>query len=114
MSEQSNNESEFIVSCGNVFADLRLPNADEELAKAKLALAIRRRIETMNLTQTAAAERLQTDQAKISQLVNGKIGSFTLDRLIRFINALEMNVHITVEPTQDHKQGHTLVQTVSA
>ena len=102
---------EFVVSSGDVFADLELPNADEELAKAKLALAIRRRIEALHLTQTAAAARLGTDQAKVSRLVRGKIGSFSLDRLIRFVNALNMDVRITVEPTADQQPGRTLVKT---
>lgn len=111
MSHKSTADSEFVVSSGNVFADLSLPNADEELAKAKLALSIRQRIQALNLTQTAAAERLGTDQAKVSQIVRGKIASFSLDRLIRFINALDMDVRITVEPAQNHQPGRTLVGT---
>jgi predicted XRE-type DNA-binding protein len=107
-------ENDFIRSSGNVFADLGLPNADEELAKAKLALSIRQQIEALNLTQTAAAKRLGTDQAKVSRLVRGKVASFSLDRLIRFINALEMDVQITVEPTRDHQPGTTLVKTAQA
>lgn len=102
---------EFVVSSGNVFADLGLPNADEELAKAKLALAIRRRIEDLRLTQTAAAARLGTDQAKVSRLVRGKIASFSLDRLIRFVNALDMDVRIMVEPTANKQPGRMLVRT---
>ena len=107
--KNSEPESEFVASCGNVFADLGLPNPDEALAKAQLALAIRRRIAALNLTQTAAAKRLGTDQAKVSQLSNGKVGNFSLDRLLRFVNALEMNVEITVQPTRNQERGKTLV-----
>jgi len=37
-------EMEAVTSGGNIFADLRLPNAEEDLAKAELAFAIRQRI----------------------------------------------------------------------
>jgi phage-related protein/predicted XRE-type DNA-binding protein len=103
--------TEFVASCGNVFADLGLENADEELAKAQLAFAIRRRIQTKGLNQTDAAVLLGTDQAKVSLLMNGKIGGFTYDRLLRFLNALDMNVRIIVEPTSDNERGKTLVLT---
>lgn len=109
MTSKHNTSDEFVVSSGNVFADLNVPNPDEELAKAKLALSIRQRIQALNLTQTVAAKRLGTDQAKVSQLVRGKVASFSLDRLIRFINALDMDVRITVEPTSDQQPGRTLV-----
>jgi predicted XRE-type DNA-binding protein len=111
MSDERENETEFVVSCGNVFADLGLPNADEELAKAKLALAIRQRIQAKGLTQTATAELLGTDQGKISNLMRGKIGGFTFDRLVRFLNALEVDVRITIEPTPNQQRGKTLVMT---
>ena len=104
-------EAGFVISSGNVFADLGLPNADEELAKAKMALALRQRTQALGLTQTAAADLLGTDQGKVSNLMRGKIGGFTLDRLVRFLNALEMDVHISVEPAQNRQRGKTLVTT---
>lgn len=86
------NEMGMVKSCGNVFADLGLPNAEEELAKADLAFAIRQRIQAKALNQTDAAVLLGTDQAKVSLLMNGKVGGFTFDRLVRILNALEMDV----------------------
>jgi predicted XRE-type DNA-binding protein len=100
-----------VKSSGNVFADLGLPNADEELAKAALAFAIRQRIKAKGLTQNEAAGLLGTDQAKVSLLMNGRVGGFTFDRLVRFLNTLEMDVRILVEPTPDHQRGKTLVKT---
>ena len=96
--EPQENDTELIVSSGNVFADLGLPNADEELAKAQLASVIRQRIESLHLTQTAAAKRLGTNQAKVSQLYNGNVGTFSLDSLVQFVNALEMDVAIRNRP----------------
>ncbi len=94
---------------GNVFADLGLPEAEEALAKAELAFVIRQLIKARGLNQTEAGELLGTDQAKVSLLMNGKVGGFTLDRLVRFLNALEMDVRITIEPTSDQQRGKTLV-----
>lgn len=44
-------ETKVSVSSGNVFADLGLPNADEELAKVDLAFEISQIIEERGLTQ---------------------------------------------------------------
>ena len=98
-----------IHSSGNVFADLGIENPDEELAKAQLAHAIRERIRTMGLTQTAAAKLLDTDQSKISNILGGKLRGFTYDRLLRYLNALEVNVRIIIEPTRSHEKGDVLV-----
>ncbi len=47
---------EFTESCGNVFADLGLENADEMLAKSTLATMIRKIIRKRGLTQAQAAK----------------------------------------------------------
>ena len=99
-----------VKSRGNVFADLGLPNADEELAKAELAFTILRRIEAKQLTQEQAANLLEADQVEVALLINGRVGDLTIDRLARFLNALEMNVQITVAPTGSNQRGKTLVQ----
>jgi len=113
MSDHMTNESQIKVvrGSGNIFADLGVANAEEELAKAELAFSIRQRIKAKGLNQTDAATLLGTDQAKISLLMNGKVGGFTFDRLVRFLNALEMDVKISISPTTDQERGKTLVMT---
>ena len=54
---------------GNVFADLGLPNSDQELLKAKLTVEIYRLIKARGLTQTDAARLLGTTQAQVSALM---------------------------------------------
>ncbi len=101
-------------SGGNIFADLELPDADEQLAKAELAAAIRRLIRERGLTQTRAAQVLGTTQARISDLYNGKIARMTYDRLLGFLNALDCDVQITVTPrpkAEASAHGKTLVTT---
>ena len=49
-------------SSGNVFADMGLPEAEEELTKAQLASHIRQAIKRRRLTQAAAAALMGVDQ----------------------------------------------------
>lgn len=91
-------------SCGNVFADLGLPNAEEMLSKAKLASAIQDVIESRGLTQIQAAELIGVDQAKVSNIIRGHIGEFSTERLLYFLIHLGLDVDIVIHrhapPTQ--------------
>ena len=87
------------VSRGNVFADLAIPNPDLALVKAELVQHIRALIADRKLTQARAAELLDLDQPKVSALVRGKVAGYTIDRLLRFLNALGQQVEIKVRPT---------------
>ena len=49
------------------------------------------------LTQKKAAALLGIDQPKISALLCGKLSGFSLERLIRFLNALGADVTIKVQ-----------------
>lgn len=85
-------------SSGNVFADLGLPNAEDRLAKAELARKISEIIVKRRLTQMEAGELLGIDQPKISALVRGRLGGFSLERLVRFLTVLGRDVEIVVKP----------------
>jgi predicted XRE-type DNA-binding protein len=87
---------------GNVFADLRVPESNEAFAKAEIAVRIASAIERRGLTQVAAAAELGVSQADVSDLVRGKLGGFSTDRLIRFLNALGHDVDIVI-----HTSLHT-------
>ena len=82
---------------GNVFADLGLPRPEERLAKASLALEIERAIQKHGLSQAAAAQALGIDQPKVSALRNGRLNGFSVERLIRFLNALDRDVEIVIK-----------------
>ena len=83
---------------GNVFADLGVAEPAEELAKAQLALHIRDAIKQRRLTQAEAAGLVGLDQPKISALMNGRLGGFSSDRLLRCLIALGCDVDIVVRP----------------
>jgi len=81
---------------GNVFADIGLPNPEEELTKAQLASHIRQVIKRERLTQMAAAALMGIDQPKVSALINGRLANFSSERLMRLLTALGQDVDITV------------------
>lgn len=82
---------------GNVFADLGLPDAEELLSKAALMLRVGKIIKGRNLTQAQAAQILGASQPVVSNLLNGRISGFSLERLVRFLNALDRDVEIVVK-----------------
>jgi predicted XRE-type DNA-binding protein len=89
--------------CGNVFADLGLPNADQELLKAQLTLDIYRIIKQRGLTQTEAAKALGVKQPHVSLLMRNRAGTFSVGRLIDFLTALGQHVEVTIRPTRKER-----------
>jgi len=85
-------------STGNVFEDMGMRDAEERLAKAELARLVRQEINARGLTQAAAAEFLGIQQPDVSDLVRGKLSRFSLTRLQRFLNALDLEIRIQVGP----------------
>lgn len=85
-------------SSGNVFADLGLPDAEELDLKAELVYRISRIIAERGLTQTQAAEILGINQPKVSALLRGHLDGFSIERILRFLIALDRDVEITVKP----------------
>ena len=82
-------------SSGNVFADLNLPNPEERLVKATIALSIEELIEKRGLTQAEAGAILGLPQSSVSNLVRGKLEKFTIDRLLRYMRKLGYDVTIS-------------------
>lgn len=76
-------------SSGNVFSDLGLPNADEKQTKVRLAVAINQIIQKQQLSQVAAARRLNINEPKISELSNYRMEGFSVERLMNFLTPLE-------------------------
>ncbi len=97
-------------STGNVFADLGLPNPDQELMKARLTLKIYRIIQDRGLTQTQAGKILGIPQPQVSALARNRSGNFSVGRLIDFLTTLGQDVKITVTPARkQHGQMFVVV-----
>ena len=104
-------EPEYTSSSGNVFADLGLPESDELLAKAALADQIAGIVGHRRLTQLETARVLGTGQPKVSELLAGKLDGFSIERLIRYLNALDRDVQIVVTP-KPRNRDHATVRVI--
>ena len=92
-------------SSGNVFADLGLPNAREDLVKADMVLAIAARIKAKGLTQAEASKLIGLAQPDVSKLLRGHFAGYSFERLFGFLNALGENVTIAISPAKSRKQA---------
>jgi predicted XRE-type DNA-binding protein len=95
---------------GNVFADLGLPNPEQELLKARLTLQIYKIVKTRGLTQARAGEILGIKQPRVSALMRNRAGNFSIRRLMEFLTALGQDVRITVKPTRKAKGEMAVVR----
>jgi len=85
---------------GNIFADLGLPNPEQELLKAQLTLQIYSILKASGLTQVELAKILGVQQPQISLLMRNRAGNFSVGRLMEFLTALRRDVEITIRPTR--------------
>ena len=97
MSEKAN----YTIGSGNVFKDLGFDRPDEELAKSDLAIQISKIIQQKGWTQKKTAGILGIDQPKVSALKNGRLGGFSIERLLSFLRALDRDIDIVVRPKID-------------
>lgn len=110
MGKKREEKLEVMESSGNVFADLGLPEPEEELAKAQFAVHIRRTIMRRRLSQAAAAALMGIDQPKVSALMNGRIDNFSSERLMRLLTRLGQDVDVTLRATpRSRKVGRVRV-----
>ncbi len=79
---------------GNVFADLRLPNPEQELLKAQLALQIYTILKASGMKQVEIAKVLGVQQPQVSLLMRNRAGYFSVERLVEFLTALQRDVRL--------------------
>lgn len=101
-------ENDVTESCGNIFADLELENAEELHAKGLLAISILKIINERKLTQTETAELLGTDQSQVSRLKHGQIEGFTFDRLLNWLTKFDRNIVLTIKPKTKNQNSGTI------
>lgn len=95
-------------SSGNVFADGSLPGAEEHLVKAQLVVRIDHIISARKLTQSAAGKILGIAQPDLSKILRGNFRDVSVDRLLKFLAALDQNVEIVVTPKAKGRKPATI------
>ena len=93
----------------NVFVDCGFPPLEAEnlRIRAKIMMALTGYIQEREITQSRAARVMGVSQPRISDLVRGKIGLFTIDTLVNMVTAagLKVDVDITAgRPKPRNKQ----------
>lgn len=107
---KKNENIEIFSSSGNVFDDLDLPSTQEDLVKVHIAMEIAATIKKRNLTQSEAAHLAGMDQSKISLITRGRLGGFTMDRLVRVLTLLGRDVDIQISPKVHQVPGRIKVR----
>lgn len=85
---------------GNVFADIGMRNPEVALAKAELAHQIGNILARRDLSQKEAAYILGTQAQHVSNIIRGRLGQYSLERMIRFMNRLGIDVEIRIAPSE--------------
>ena len=92
----------------NVFKDIGVPNAEEHLVKAQLVFKIDTILKARGLKQVEAAGLLGVRQPDVSKMLRGEFRQFSVERLLRFLVALDQDVEIIVKPHRDRNNAPAL------
>jgi predicted XRE-type DNA-binding protein len=102
------NKKGYQTGSGNVFRDLGVPNAEEHFVKAQLVFKIDTLMKQRGLKQIEAAELFGVRQPDVSKMLRGEFRQFSVERLLRFLVALDQDVEIVVRPHRDKNNAPAL------
>jgi predicted XRE-type DNA-binding protein len=102
MRTKNRQKIEYEESCGNVYADLGLKEADELVVRAQVGFHVYKILAAKKLKQREIAARLGIAQPYVSHLMNGHFSCFTTDKLFDFLKRLDRKVTISIS---EHKPG---------
>lgn len=92
----------------NLFKDLGMPNAEEHFVKAQLVFKIDTIMKERGLKQVAAADLFGVRQPDVSKMLRGEFRQFSVERLLRFLVALDQDVEIVVKPHRNRNNAPAL------
>jgi predicted XRE-type DNA-binding protein len=102
------NGIEVEMGCGNVFADLGLPEADKLKIKSGLVIEITKAMRKLGLTQKDAAQRMGISQPKVSSMLRGDFTNLSERKLMDCLNRLGYDIEIKVRPAAE-PVGHLML-----
>lgn len=85
-----------------------MPNAEEHLIKAQLVFKIGAVLKERGLKQVEAAALLGIRQPDVSMMLRGEFRFFSVERLLRFLVALDQDVEIVVKPHRGRSSSAAL------
>ncbi len=96
MKKRKINGVEVEISSGNVFADLKIRDAEKLKIKSGLVFEITKALGRLGLTQAEAASRMGIAQPKVSALLRGDFSNLSERKLMSCLNQLGYNIEIKV------------------
>ena len=96
------------IGSGNVFKDIGVPNAEEHFVKAQLVFKIDTIMKERGMKQVDAADLFGVRQPDISKMLRGEFRQFSVERLLRFLVALNQDVAIVVKPHRGGRKAPAL------
>jgi predicted XRE-type DNA-binding protein len=103
--------------CDNVFADLGMPDAETHFLKAQIVAELYRLCNERKLTQIKAGGVMGVSQPEISRLFKGNFREYSVDRLMSFLTAFDLDVEIISRPRRledTSARGHITFKTIAA
>lgn len=76
--------------------------------RSQLMMALTEYVENLTITQEEAGKRLGVPRSRVSELVNGKISKFSIDRLVNMASRVNLEMQIVVKqgrkPVLEHSR----------
>ena len=101
MPKRADRKLEIEKSCGNVFADLGLPNAEDRHVKSGLVIEMTNAIRRLGLTQEEAGRRMGIPQPKVSALLRGDFTNLSEQKLMHCLSRLGYDIEIRLKPASE-------------
>ena len=93
-------EIEVFVGCGNVFADLGLPNPEELQLKSTLSIEIQQAIKKKRLTKKQIATLLDLSKEDLAKVIGHGFSDYSVSELIGYLRCLDYDVQLFAEVTE--------------
>jgi predicted XRE-type DNA-binding protein len=104
-------------TAGNIFADLGLPDAGNHFLKAQIVAELYRLTAERKLTQAKAGNLMGISQPEVSRLFKGHFREYSIERLIGFLTAFNLDVEIVTKPgakAKSEKRGEVTFKSNAA
>lgn len=104
----------FTTGSGDIFIDLGF-SEDEAVAlslKSFLFDTLQAALKKMPETQAEIARRLKLPQPKVSDIINGKMAGFSIERIVNCLLRLNYEVSLGARPAPPGKKGRVVALAV--
>ncbi|MGH8499296.1 MAG: helix-turn-helix domain-containing protein [Methylococcales bacterium] len=88
----------------NIFAELGLPDADGHFLKAQIVAELYRLSNARKFSQTEAGTLMGISQPEVSRLFKGHFREYSIERLMMFLTAFNLDVEIAVRPAKNARK----------